>query len=160
MNRKALYAGTFDPFTLGHLDIVKRSESLFDEIHLVIAAPPKKTPFLAVEERRKLLTELFAGSKKIKISVCSGLISDYAKENQIKFLIRGLRPTGDFPGEFQMATMNKKIGNGLETVFLIAGSENYYVSSSLIKEIYQHGGDISQFVPENIHKALLAKKDS
>lgn len=158
LSKKALYAGTFDPFTLGHQDIVRRAIKLFDELTIVVAVPPQKKPFLEADERVALIKELFKDNKNIKVDTWSGLTTDYAKKNNIDFLIRGLRPTGDFDNEFQMATFNNKLVDDLETVFLVTGEKYYYIASSYVKEIYNHGGDISQFVPENILKALQKKK--
>ena len=145
--KTALYAGTFDPFTNGHLDIVQRGVKLFDKLTIVVAVSPTKQPTLSKERRVDLLTELFKADKKIEIVSWSGLIVDYARENNIGYIVRGLRPTGDFEVEFQMASMNRKLNDKLETVFLTTSQNLYYVSSSLVKEVWQHGGDISPFVP-------------
>ncbi len=159
MIRKALYAGTFDPFTNGHLDIVNRACKLFDEVIIIVAVPPSKKPFLEDSERVKLLEELFSNEKKIKIDSWGGLIVDYAEKHKINYLVRGLRPIGDFDNEFQMASMNSRLNQDLETVFFVTGEDFYYLSSSLVREIYSHNGDISEFVPSNIYKALEALKD-
>jgi len=153
-----LYAGSFDPFTNGHLNIIERSLSLFDEIHIVIAVSPLKKSLFTDLEREKMLNELFAKNKNIKIRKWSGLIVDYAKNNNVNFLIRGLRPTGDFEVEFQMASMNKKIYKDIETFFLMTEDDHYFISSSLVKEIHGHGGDISPFVPSIIHSYLAGDK--
>lgn len=155
--KTALYAGSFDPFTNGHLDIVKRAMGIFDEITILIAVSPSKKPFIEKEIRKNLLEEIFESDTKIKIDTWDGLIVDYAKDHNIASIIRGLRPTGDFEIEFQMASMNRKLYPGIETVFLMTGENLYYISSSLVKEVHNHGGDIKSFVPPNIYKAL--KKD-
>lgn len=146
-NRKALYAGTFDPFTNGHMDIVLRALSLFDELTIVVAVSPTKKPTLTTEQRLKLLKELFIKEPKIKVESWDGLVVEYARQNHIGHIVRGLRPTGDFEVEFQMASMNRKINSDLDTVFLMTSEKLYYVSSSLVKEVWSHGGDIAQFVP-------------
>lgn len=156
--RAALYAGTFDPFTKGHLDIVKRSLHIFDEVVVLVAVSPTKKPMLEKDDRLKLLNQLFEDEPRVKVDFWDGLIVDYAKENSINTIVRGLRPTGDFEIEFQMATMNKKMYSKIDTVFLMTGQEYYYVSSTLVREIYHHGGDISEFVPENIVKVLNKKR--
>lgn len=156
--RKALYAGSFDPFTVGHLDIVNRALHLFDEITLVIAVSPSKKPFLSREERESVLNEYFADEDRVKIACWDGLIIDYAKENDITSIVRGLRPTGDFENEFQMASVNRRLSPELETVFFMTGENLYYISSSIVKEVFSHGGDISQFVPVEILKVLEAKR--
>ncbi|MBL7666091.1 MAG: pantetheine-phosphate adenylyltransferase [Bacteriovoracaceae bacterium] len=156
--KKAIYAGTFDPFTIGHLDIVNRALGLFDELTVLVAVPPQKTPFISAKDRLKLLNELFSKEKKIKVDSWDGLIVDYAREHKIPYLVRGLRPTGDFDSEFQMASMNSRLNDKLDTVFLVTGENLYYISSSLVKEIYSHNGDIKPFVPANIAKYLKDKK--
>lgn len=145
--RKALYAGTFDPFTNGHLDIVQRGVGLFDELTLLVAVSPTKKPTLTQERRVELLEELFKHEKKIKVDSWDGLVVEYARQHKIGHIVRGLRPTGDFEVEFQMASMNRKINSQLDTVFLMTSEKLYYISSSLVKEVWQHNGDISMFVP-------------
>jgi len=146
-NRKALYAGTFDPFTNGHMDIVLRALSLFDELTLLVAVSPTKKPTLSQDQRVSLLKKLFEKESKIKVEAWDGLVVEYARKNHIGHIVRGLRPTGDFEVEFQMASMNKKINPDLDTVFLMTSEKLYYVSSSLVKEVWSHGGDVAQFVP-------------
>jgi pantetheine-phosphate adenylyltransferase len=145
--RRALYAGTFDPFTNGHLDIVQRATGLFDELTLLVAVSPTKKPTLSQERRVELLEELFKHEKKIKVDSWDGLVVEYARQHKIGHIVRGLRPTGDFEVEFQMASMNRKINSQLDTVFLMTSEKLYYISSSLVKEVWQHNGDISIFVP-------------
>ncbi len=145
--RRALYAGTFDPFTNGHLDIVQRATGLFDELTLLVAVSPTKKPTLSQERRVELLEELFKHEKKIKVDSWDGLVVEYARQHKIGHIVRGLRPTGDFEVEFQMASMNRKINSQLDTVFLMTSEKLYYISSSLVKEVWQHNGDISMFVP-------------
>ena len=145
--RKALYAGTFDPFTNGHLDIVQRAIGLFDELTLLVAVSPTKKPTLTQDRRVELLKELFKHEPKIKVDAWDGLVVEYARQNKISHIVRGLRPTGDFEVEFQMASMNRKINSQLDTVFFMTSDKLYYISSSLVKEVWQHGGDITEFVP-------------
>lgn len=145
--RTALYAGTFDPFTNGHLDIVQRAIGLFDELTLLVAVSPTKKPTLTQERRVELLRELFKHEPKIKVDSWDGLVVEYARQHHIDHIVRGLRPTGDFEVEFQMASMNRKINSQLDTVFLMTSEKLYYISSSLVKEVWQHDGDISAFVP-------------
>lgn len=145
--KSALYAGTFDPFTNGHLDIVQRAAALFDELTLLVAVSPTKKPTLSKERRVELLTELFKHDQKIKVESWGGLVVDYARQHNVGHIVRGLRPTGDFEVEFQMASMNRKLNPQLDTVFLMTSERLYYISSSLVKEVWQHDGDISGFVP-------------
>ena len=145
--RTALYAGTFDPFTNGHLDIVQRAIGLFDELTLLVAVSPTKKPTLTSNRRVELLKELYKHEPKIKVESWDGLVVEYARQHHIDHIVRGLRPTGDFEVEFQMASMNRKINSQLDTVFLMTSEKLYYISSSLVKEVWQYGGDISAFVP-------------
>ena len=159
--QKAIYPGTFDPFTEGHLDILTRASKLFDEITILIAVSPNKKPILTLEERLEIFHKIFKPSSlkkhKIKVEHWDGLVVDYAKENNISHIVRGLRPTGDFELEFQMGSMNKKLYPKVETIFFMTDSHHYYVSSSLVKEIFNHGGDISPFVPKEVLKYLNKK---
>ncbi len=155
--KKALYAGTFDPFTNGHLDIVNRSLKVFDEITIVIAVPPNKSPLFSKDQRVEMLNELFKENSNVKIDTWDGLIVDYAKKNKIPSIVRGLRPTGDFEIEFQMASMNQSLHAGIETFFLMTSGEHYFVSSTLIREILKHSGDISPFVPKEIFNHINKK---
>ncbi len=156
--RTALYAGTFDPFTNGHLDIVQRAVGLFDELTLLVAVSPIKTPTLTQERRVDLLRELFKHEAKIKVDSWDGLVVEYARQRHIGHIVRGLRPTGEFEVEFQMASMNRKINSQLDTVFLMTSEKLYYISSSLVKEVWQHGGDITPFVPPLILDELKKLK--
>ena len=146
-NKRALYAGTFDPFTNGHLDIVERAIKIFDELIIIVAVSPTKNPFMSTEARLEVLKKLFSHEPKVKVESWNGLIVDYAKQHKIGSIVRGLRPTGDFEIEFQMASMNRKINPECDTVFLMTSEKLYYVSSSLVKEVYHHHGDITPFVP-------------
>lgn len=148
--KTALYAGSFDPFTLGHADIIDRALEFFDEVTIVIAVSPSKKPLLTKDQRKEMLEELFQDNPKIKVDSWDGLIVDFAKEKNIDAMVRGLRPIGDFDLEFQMASMNKKLNPKLETIFLMTGDNLYYVSSSIVKEVYNHGGDVSNFVPQKV----------
>ncbi|TDJ03730.1 MAG: pantetheine-phosphate adenylyltransferase [Deltaproteobacteria bacterium] len=149
-HKKAIYAGTFDPFTNGHRDVLGKALKVFDEITLLIAVSPTKKPFFKLEERIDVLNKMFAGESKIKVGHWEGLMVDYARKNKIGSIVRGLRPVGDFESEYQMAAMNHSLYPEVETVFFLTGSEVNYISSSLVKEIYGHGGDISKFVPTQI----------
>ncbi len=154
MVKKAVYAGTFDPFTNGHDDILKRALNLFDEITVLIAVSPSKVPLFSVEQRTEMLEEHFKDESRVKVDSWDGLLVDYAKKKRIDTIIRGLRPTGDFEVEFQMASMNNKLYPEIETVFLMTEGQNYYISSSLVKEVYKHDGDVSEFVPNVINSWL------
>lgn len=153
--RRALYAGSFDPFTNGHEDIVHRALKIFDHLTIVIAISPGKSPLFSPDQRLKMIKELFKKDKRISVTTWNGLIVDFARENNIGSIVRGLRPTGDFEIEFQMASMNRKLYMETDTVFLMTGEKHYYVSSTLVKEIYSYGGDVSRFVPALVYAYLM-----
>jgi pantetheine-phosphate adenylyltransferase len=150
----ALYAGTFDPFTNGHLDIVQRAVKIFDEIVILVAVSPTKKPLMSTEARVAVLKKLFAHEPKVRVESWGGLIVEYARQNNIGSIVRGLRPTGDFEIEFQMASMNRKINPECDTVFLMTSEKLYYISSSLVKEVYTHNGDITAFVPPMVYEEM------
>lgn len=152
--KRALYAGTFDPFTNGHLDIVQRAIKIFDEVVVLVAVSPTKTPFMPSDIRVDTLRKLFAHEPKVKVESWTGLIVEYARQHNIGSIVRGLRPTGDFEIEFQMASMNRKINPECDTVFLMTSEKLYYISSSLVKEVFTHGGDITPFVPPLVYEEL------
>lgn len=152
--KRALYAGTFDPFTNGHLDIVQRALKIFDELVVIVAVSPTKKPLLSTEQRVNVLKKLFVHEPKIRVESWTGLIVEYARQNKINSIVRGLRPTGDFEIEFQMASMNRKINPDCDTVFLMTSEKLYYISSSLVKEVFMHNGDISSFVPPLVQEEL------
>jgi pantetheine-phosphate adenylyltransferase len=158
MSKKAVYAGSFDPITNGHLDIVERALTIFDEVVLLIAVSPTKKSFLGKDRKKELMEEVFKNEKRVSIDTWDGLLVDYAKEKNITAIVRGLRPTGDFEFEFQMASMNRKLTPEIETVFLMTGENLYYVSSSLVKEVFNHGGEVKEFVPPAIYAELLKKR--
>ncbi len=152
--KRGLYAGTFDPFTNGHLDIVQRAVKIFDEIVVLVAVSPTKKPFMSTEARVNVLKKLFAHEPKVVVDSWSGLIVEYARQNKISSIVRGLRPTCDFEIEFQMASMNRKINAECDTVFLMTSEKLYYISSSLVKEVYAHSGDITPFVPPMVYEEM------
>lgn len=152
--KRALYAGTFDPFTNGHLDIVERAIKIFDEVVILVAVSPTKKPFMSTEARVGVLKQLFSHEPKVSVDSWSGLIVEYARQKDIGSIVRGLRPTGDFEIEFQMASMNRKINAICDTVFLMTSEKLYYISSSLVKEVYNHDGDITPFVPPLVHAEM------
>jgi pantetheine-phosphate adenylyltransferase len=156
--KRALYAGTFDPFTNGHLDIVQRAITIFDELVILVAVSPNKHPFMATDQRVNVLKKLFAHEPKVKVDSWSGLVVEYARQKKIGSIVRGLRPTGDFETEFQMASMNRKLNPDCDTIFLMTSEKLYYISSSLVKEVYNHHGDITPFVPPLVHEELKKLK--
>lgn len=155
--KNAIYAGTFDPFTNGHKDIVSKAIKTFDSLTICVAKSPTKTPFITLENRVQMLKDLYKKESKIKVVSWDGLIVDFAKKYKIGTIIRGLRPTGDFENEYQMAAMNNKLFPEIQTVFFMTGGDVNYISSSLVREIYGHGGDVSDFLPAQVMKYLKKK---
>lgn len=156
--RRAIYPGSFDPITNGHLDILDRSLKLFSEITIVVAGAGHKNPIFTPEERVDLIREVVADRKGVKVDLWSGLIMDYARDHKISAVIRGLRAASDFEYEFMMASMNKEINPDVETLFMMTAQNLYFVSSSMIKELHRYGGDISAYVPKAVLKRLRTKK--
>jgi pantetheine-phosphate adenylyltransferase len=154
---KALYPGTFDPITRGHLDVITRSQKLFSEITILIAYHNEKNPLFTVEERKKMIIESTKDLENVHVDSYDGLLVDYAVRQGIKVIIRGLRAISDFEYEFQMALMNRKISPSVETVFFVPHESYTYLSSGLIKQIIAVGGDVSPFVPPMVNKYLKEK---
>jgi pantetheine-phosphate adenylyltransferase len=153
----AVYPGTFDPITNGHVDIIKRALRLFDRVIIVIAVNALKTPLFTVEERIDMISQCFNGSNRVEVDVTSGLLVDFAVQKGACAIVRGLRAVSDFDYEFQLALMNRKLQRRVDTVFLMTGFRWIYISSSIIKDAARHGGDISGVVPAHVKAALLAK---
>lgn len=154
---KAVYPGTFDPVTRGHLDVITRSQKLFSEITILIAHHNEKSPLFTVSERKEMLVESTKDMKNVRVDSYDGLLVEYAADHGIKVIIRGLRAISDFEYEFQMALMNRKISPDVETVFFVPHESYTYLSSGLIKQIIAVGGDISPFVPPMVNKYLTEK---
>ena len=152
----ALYPGTFDPPTNGHLDVIHRASSLFDAVVVAVAVNIEKSPVLTVEERVGLLGELTADLKNVKVMHFDGLAVAFAKQHSCKVLIRGIRTVTDFEYEYAMAMTNRRIG-GVETLFLVSSEEYAFISSRLIREAASFGGDISPFVPPQVKKIFVPK---
>jgi pantetheine-phosphate adenylyltransferase len=153
---KAVYPGSFDPPTLGHLDIIKRALNIFGELTIVIAENTKKTTLFSTAERKALLEKILEG-KKITIDTHDGLTVDYVRKVGGKVIIRGLRALSDFEYELQMATMNRKLSPDIETLIIMTGEEFSYISSNIVKEVAIHGGDLAKVVPPAIVDALKKK---
>lgn len=152
--RKAVYAGTFDPITNGHVDLIQRALEHFDEIVVVVAHSHKKSPVFDAKTRKKLVEDCFKGDPRVSVDIDSGLLVDYAKSKNIPVILRGLRAVSDFEYEFQMALMNRKMRPDLETFFLMASGRYFFVNSTLIKEVISHGGDVKELVPAHVEKKL------
>ncbi len=158
--KRAIYPGTFDPITYGHLDILNRAIKLFDEIIITIAVNPGKEPLFSLDERRKLIDktlETHSNKTQIKIEVFDGLLVNFAREKKASAIIRGLRAVSDFEYEFQMALMNRRLSDGISTVFMMPHEKYTYLNSTIVKEVARLGGNISNFVPPEVEQALLNK---
>lgn len=146
--KKVIVPGTFDPITNGHVDMIMRAMKLFEKVIVAVAENPKKVPLFSLDDRIEMISTILSEFKHVEVKGFSGLLIDFAKEQQCHVIIRGLRTVSDFEYEFQLAETNRKMRSDIETLFLTP-SENYnYISSSLVKEIALLGGDISQFVPK------------
>jgi len=152
-----MYPGSFDPMTNGHLDILDRAMKLFSHVDIVVAGTDHKNPLFTTEERVALIEAAVKNRKGVRVKHWPGLIMDYAKENQIDVVIRGLRAASDFEYEFMMANMNKELFKSVETFFMMTSKNLFFVSSSMIKELYRYGGDISPYVPKIVVKKLSEK---
>ena len=155
--RRAIYPGSFDPVTNGHLDVIDRARKLFDEVVVAVAHNDEKQPLFSLEQRLDLLQQTAGRIEKVRIAEFSGLLVEFARAENAGAVIRGLRAVSDFEFEFQMALMNRKLETGVETIFLMPKEEYTYLSSRIIKEIARLGGDISGFVPACVAKALSRK---
>jgi len=157
MKMIAVYPGSFDPITNGHIDIIERGLVIFDEVIVAIARNSEKKSLFTLKEREKMIHEIARGTKGLRVDIFDGLLVDYVKKVGAKAVIRGLRAVSDFEYEFQMAITNRKLGKDVETVFLMSSEKYSYLSSSIVKEIASYGGNISGMVPEVIAKALKKK---
>jgi pantetheine-phosphate adenylyltransferase len=157
MTIKAIYPGTFDPVTNGHSDLIVRASKLFSEVLIGVASSPSKKPRFDLEQRVAMIEQVTNDLDNVSVVGFSGLLVDFAKQHQAKVLIRGLRAVSDFEYEFQLANMNRRLSPELESVFLTPAEGNSFISSTLVKEVALHNGDVSQFV-HPIVKAELEKK--
>ncbi|MBY6198436.1 pantetheine-phosphate adenylyltransferase [Vibrio hangzhouensis] len=155
---RVIYPGTFDPITNGHLDLIERASTMFDEVIIAIAASPSKNTMFTLDERVEFAKAVTQHLDNVTAKGFSGLLVNFAKEEQANVLIRGLRTTVDFEYEFGLTNMYRRLLPGLESVFLTPAEEHAFISSTLVREVAIHGGDVSQFVPPLIEQALQKKK--
>lgn len=153
----ALYPGTFDPITNGHLDIIKRASKLFDKVIVTIAINSSKKQLFSKEERRDMINECIKSFKNVSVDIFDGLIVDYAKKKNASVLIRGMRAVSDFEYEFQMSLINNKLNKDITTIFMMPNEKYTYLNSSIVRELSSFKGDISDFVPKYVQKKLKGK---
>jgi pantetheine-phosphate adenylyltransferase len=154
---KAIYPGTFDPLTNGHSDLVLRAARLFDAVVVGVASNPSKQPLFSLDERVKLAEQAFADCANVQVIGFSGLLAQFAKEQDAQVLLRGVRAVADYEYEFQLASMNRQLNPELDSLFMTPSEKNTFISSTLVKEVCRHGGDIKSFVPAHVEQALKAK---
>ena len=157
MNRKAIYPGTFDPITYGHLDVIERASRICDEVIIGVAHNEDKNPLFSINERVAILRKATSKFKNVTVEDFKGLVVAYAREKKIRVIIRGLRMISDFEYEFQMALTNRKLAEDIETIFMMTGDNFAYLSSKLIKEAVKLGADVKSFVPNFVADALEKK---
>ena len=155
--KKAVYPGTFDPVTYGHLDVIKRGSKIFDELIVSVGHNPFKTPIFTVEERKEMLSKNTREIQNVRVDCFEGMLTDYMEEMQTNIILRGIRTVSDFEYEFQRALTNRVLKTDIETVFIMTSQEYSFLNSSLIKETVSLGGDISKFVPSDVEKLLTQK---
>lgn len=153
----AIYPGTFDPLTNGHLSIIKRALKIFDKLVVAILTNPTKTPLFSLEERISMLNEIFRDEENVEVDTFNGLLIDYAVKKKSNVIVRGLRALSDFEYEFQLALMNRKLNRDIQSVFLMTDYKWFYISSTIVKEAARYGGDIKGLVPP-IVSAKMKKK--
>lgn len=157
MYRRAIYPGTFDPITNGHFDLIGRASKLFSEVIVGVAANTSKQPLFSLAERVAMIEAITEQLDNVRVIGFTGLLAELAREQRAHVLIRGLRAVADFEYEFQLANMNRRLNPDLESVFLTPSEENSFISSTLVKEVALHGGDVGQFTDARVAQALIAK---
>jgi len=158
--RIAVYPGTFDPITYGHLDVIQRGTRLFDKIIVLVARNSSKAPLFSGEERVTMIREVFRKNRRVTVDVFDGLLVEYVVRNKASVIIRGLRAVSDFEFEFQMALTNRKMNGAIDTVFLVPDERYTYLNSTIVREIARLGGDVADFVPPSVRRHLITKVKS
>jgi pantetheine-phosphate adenylyltransferase len=155
--RNAIYPGSFDPLTNGHLAIIQRGLKVFDRLVVAVANNPQKSPMFTVDERKAMIVEAMAGDPRIEVDSFDALLVEYVRRKGVHNVLRGLRAVSDFEFEFQIANMNRHLLPDLETVFVMTGEDYFFVSARLVREVATFGGDVSAFVPPNVLEGLRRK---
>jgi len=158
MKHTAIYPGTFDPVTLGHLDVIRRAAKVFDRLIVAVARVSSKNTWFSIEERARLVRAAVKGIDGVEVDTFDGLLMNYVRRKQVHVVVRGLRAFTDFEYEFQMALTNRKIAPDIETVFLMTSEAHSYVSSTVVREVSELGGDTSELVPAVVQKALVKRQ--
>ena len=153
----AIYPGTFDPITNGHLDLINRGLCLFDKVIVTIAINPGKKPLFKLEDRKQMILDCYTDEDRVEVDSVKGLLVEYAARRNARAIIRGLRAVSDFDYEFQLALMNRKLERSVESVFLMPGFRWIFISSSIVKDAASHGGNVGGLVPEYVEKMLIKK---
>lgn len=156
-NRLAIYPGSFDPITNGHVDLIRRGLEIFDRVVVAVAHNPRKSTCFTVNERMSMIVEALKGTKGVEVTSFKGLLVDHVRAMGARTLMRGMRALADFEYEFQFAHMNRRLAPEIDTVFMMTNDENFYVSSSLVKEVAAFGGNVSGLVPKCVEAALKAR---
>jgi pantetheine-phosphate adenylyltransferase len=157
MSRRAIYPGSFDPLTNGHISLIQRGLKIFDGLVVAVANNPDKSPLFSVAERMEFLREAVRGDARVEVDTFDGLLVSYANLREIHTVLRGLRAVSDFEYEFQLANMNRKLDPQFDSVFVMTGEDYYFVSARLVREVARFGGDVSGVVPANVAAALAGK---
>jgi pantetheine-phosphate adenylyltransferase len=158
--RIAIYPGTFDPITNGHLDVVQRAREIFDRVVVAVACTTSKTPLFTADERMEMISDVLGRFKNVEVDRFEGLLVRYARSKKATAIVRGLRAVSDFEYEFQMALTNRKLDGRIATVFLMPHERYTYLNSSIVRELALLGGDVSEFVPPGVRRRLAAKMNS
>ncbi len=153
----AIYPGSFDPVTKGHLDIIERTSKIVDELIVAILENPRKKAVFTIEERLEMLRRVTSGIENVRIEYFQGLLIEFAKRKKVNLVVKGLRAISDFEFEFQMALVNRKLDPQIETLFMVTNSKYSYLSSSIVKEVASFGGDIRDLVPPEVYDMIMAK---
>jgi len=157
MSKIAIYPGTFDPITNGHLDLLQRATRIFDEVVIAVADNPRKNPLFSIDERIAMVEAVSQGIANVTVEPFDDLLVNYVSRKNANFVIRGLRAVSDFDYEFQLASANRRLNENVETIFLTPSEDNYFISSSLVREISLYDGDIKSFVPKHVEGKVIKK---